>query len=388
MPNPEDFDDFYLSTRRRLVLQAYALTGDLSAGRQAVREAFVAARHHWRKVGRLPDPEEWVRQRAWAMAQRRHVARLWHREKGITAEQKSVLDTLHRLPDQQRKVLLLTHLAALSNAEIGRELGERPSRVDERLARATTSFCEGTGTEPADLQRALESLAPIAEATALPAPAVIARNGRRRHRLHLVTGTAALLALVVAGGLFVVTEGANDSAGAQPAGRGQAGEGVDADESRAGAGPRSRLRLASGAAPRTTPRAPGSTPSARRRGSPTRGAVAPSCASTSPPALLDGPTSRRSRSPGRTRLRRRRTARRWAGSPAAARPGSSCSVPTACRGSRTRRWSSSCASRTRCAVPTSSASPAPERSPSRPSRRRWAAARWRSTAPSRRSPRP
>ena len=216
MPNPEDFDDFYLSTRRRLVLQAYALTGDLSAGRQAVREAYVAARHHWRKVGRLPDPEEWVRQRAWAMAQRRHVTRLWHREKGITAEQKSVLNTLHRLPDQQRKVLLLTHLAALSNAEIGRELGERPSRVDERLARATTSFCEGTGTEPADLQRALESLAPIAEATALPAPAVIERNGRRRHRLHLVTGTAALLALVVAGGLFVVTEGANDSAGAQP----------------------------------------------------------------------------------------------------------------------------------------------------------------------------
>ena len=215
MPNPEDFDDFYLSTRRRLVLQAYALTGDLSAGRQAVREAFVAARHHWRKVGRLPDPEEWVRQRAWAMAQRRHVARLWHREKGITAEQKSVLDTLHRLPDQHRKVLLLTHLAALSSAEIGRELGERPSRVEERLARATTSFCEGTGTEPADLPRTLESLAPLAEATALPAPAVIARHGRRRQRLHLVTGTAALLALVVAGGLFVVTEGAHEKAGAQ-----------------------------------------------------------------------------------------------------------------------------------------------------------------------------
>ncbi|MET0998392.1 MAG: sigma factor-like helix-turn-helix DNA-binding protein [Marmoricola sp.] len=216
MPNPEDFDDFYLSTRRRLVLQAYALTGDLSASRQAVREAFVAARHHWRKVGRLPDPEEWVRQRAWTMAQRRHVARLWHREKGITAEQKSVLDTLHKLSDQQRKVLLLTHLAALSSAEIGRELGERPSRVEEQLAQATRSYSWGTGTEPADLQRSLESLGPIAEATALPAPAVVDRGGRRRRRLHLVAGTAALLALVVAGGLFVVTEGANDSAGAQP----------------------------------------------------------------------------------------------------------------------------------------------------------------------------
>src|ERR671921_271619 len=74
-----DFDEFYLASRRRLVLETYALTGDLSAARTAVRDAFEAASHHWRKVSRLPDPEEWVRPRAWAMAQRRHVARLWHR---------------------------------------------------------------------------------------------------------------------------------------------------------------------------------------------------------------------------------------------------------------------------------------------------------------------
>ena len=142
-----DFDDFYLTSRRRLVLSAYALTGDLSAARNAVGDAFVAARHHWRKVGRLPDPEEWVRPRAWAMAQRRHVARLWHREKGIGAEQKAVLDALHHLPDQQRKVLLLAHLAALSTADIGRELGETRARVEERLQVATEAFCQETGTD-------------------------------------------------------------------------------------------------------------------------------------------------------------------------------------------------------------------------------------------------
>src|SRR3954452_16616634 len=127
-----DFDDFYLTSRRRLVLSAYALTGDLAASRNAVADAFVAARHHWPKVGRLPDPEEWVRPRAWAMAQRRHVARLWHREKGLSAAQKDVLDALHHLPDQQRKVLLLTELAALSTSDIGRELGESPARVEQQ----------------------------------------------------------------------------------------------------------------------------------------------------------------------------------------------------------------------------------------------------------------
>ena len=221
--NAVDFDDFYLTSRRRLVLSAYALTGDLAAARNAVGDAFVSARHHWRKVGRLPDPEEWVRPRAWAMAQRRHVARLWHREKGITTEQKAVLDALHHLPDQQRKVLLLAHLAALSTADIGRELGATPGRVEERLATATASFCDETDTEPEDVGAAIETLGPIAEAAALPGPETVDRSGRRRGRLFALGGTAALLALVVLGGLFVVRGGVL----AEPA---AAGEGTPVDE--------------------------------------------------------------------------------------------------------------------------------------------------------------
>src|SRR4051812_6215834 len=181
-----DFDDFYLTTRRRLVLSAYALTGDLGAARSAVGDAYVAARHHWRKVGRLPDPEEWVRPRAWAMAQRRHVARLWHRDKGIAADQKAVLDALHHLPDQQRKVLLLASLAALSTEDIGRELGETPARVEERLGVATDAFCRETGAAADSVGATIESLAPVAEAISLPAPVVIHRGGRRRRSLHAI----------------------------------------------------------------------------------------------------------------------------------------------------------------------------------------------------------
>ena len=202
-----DFDDFYLASRRRLVLSAYALTGDLAAARTGVEHAFVAARQHWRKVCRLHDPEEWVRPRAWAMAQRRHVARLWHREKGISAEQKAVLDALHHLPDQRRKVLLLAHLAALSPSDIGRELGETTARVEDRLTVATESFCRETGTPHDGVRAAIESLAPIAEAAALPGSAVIHRAGQRRGMLHTVGGTAVLLALTLLGGLFVVSGG-------------------------------------------------------------------------------------------------------------------------------------------------------------------------------------
>ena len=209
-----EFDDFYLASRRRLVLSAYALTGDLAAARNAVGEAFVAARHHWRKVSRLPDPEEWVRPRAWAMAQRRHVARLWHREKGINAEQKRVLTALHHLPDQQRKVLLLAHLAALSTADIGRELGISPDRVEERLATATSSFCRRVGSEPDGVAAAIELLAPIAEAAALRGPSYVHHSGRRRQSLHAVVGAVVLVCLTVLGGVFVVRGGVEESAAA------------------------------------------------------------------------------------------------------------------------------------------------------------------------------
>ena len=210
-----DFEDVYLASRRRLVLSTYALTGDLAASRNAVENAFVAARQHWRKVRRLPDPEEWVRPRAWAMAQRRRVARPFHRERGISAEQKTVLDALHHLPDQQRKALLLAHLAALSTADIGRELGETVQRIEDRLGRANDSFCQETGTEPDGIGAALESLAPIVEAAALPGSATIHRDGRRRRFLHAVGGTAVLLAVTLAGGLFVVRGGVKEPASAE-----------------------------------------------------------------------------------------------------------------------------------------------------------------------------
>ena len=209
-----EFDEFYLASRRRLVLETYALTGDLSAARSAVRDAFEAAGHHWRKVSRLPDPEEWVRPRAWAMAQRRHVARLWRREKGLSAEQKTVLDALHHLPDQQRRVLLLAHVAGFTTADIGRELGEGTARIEHQLKAATLSFCKETGTPAEGVLPAIASLAPIAEATALPPAPIIQRAGRRRRRLHAVGGVVVLLALTLAGGLFVVRGGVEKPAAA------------------------------------------------------------------------------------------------------------------------------------------------------------------------------
>ena len=64
MTEPDEFDQFYKDVRTRLLLLTYCLTGDLPSSRAAVRDAFVVAWHHWRKVSRLEDPEAWVRAHA------------------------------------------------------------------------------------------------------------------------------------------------------------------------------------------------------------------------------------------------------------------------------------------------------------------------------------
>ena len=215
-PSPAGFDEFYLTSRRRILLETYALTGDLSAARTAVQDAFIAARQRWSKVSRLPDPEEWVRPRAWATAQRRHVARLWHREKGLSAEQKRVLDALHHLPDQQRKVLLLAYLAGLTTVAIGRELGETDARVERQLTEATRGFGTATDGTAEDVLAAIGLLAPVAEAAALPQSSVIDHGGSRRGRWHAATGIVALLALTLLGGHFVVRGGTTEPAAARP----------------------------------------------------------------------------------------------------------------------------------------------------------------------------
>ena len=88
----ERYDSFYRSTRRDVLLQTFALTGDLRAAQGAVRDAYVAAWQHWRKVSRLENPLDWVRPRAWQLAQRRHTARIWHRNKGMRDDHKRVLE--------------------------------------------------------------------------------------------------------------------------------------------------------------------------------------------------------------------------------------------------------------------------------------------------------
>ncbi len=206
MRNPDDFDAFYKAARHRLLLQTYALTGDLPAARGAVRDAFVHAWHHWRKVSRLEDPESWVRPHAWQHAQRRHTGRIWHRDKSLDAEPRATLDALAQLTHAQRRTLLLRELAGVPMTTMAREAGLTDEAAELQLKLAVANFAVHRDVPPAEVRRTLEGLGQRTEDARFPRPSIVRRAGAARRRAHTAAGVAVTIGAMVVGG-GVVAQG-------------------------------------------------------------------------------------------------------------------------------------------------------------------------------------
>jgi len=203
MTRADEFDAFYKNARSRLLLQTYALTGDLPAARSAVRDAFIVAWHHWRKVSRQNDPEASVRPYAWSHAQRRHTARIWHRDKTLDPEARATLEALGKLPLAQRKTLLLTHLASLSMGEMAREAGMSRAEAEKKLQLATSQFAVHRSVPTTSIRSLIEGLRGPVDAASWPRPSIIRRAGSARRRTHTLIGVAAAAVAVVLSGTLV-----------------------------------------------------------------------------------------------------------------------------------------------------------------------------------------
>ncbi|HWJ08954.1 MAG TPA: hypothetical protein VNS46_06225 [Nocardioides sp.] len=206
-----DFDAFYKDARDRLLLQTFALTGDLAVARSAVREAFVVAWHHWRKTSRLGDPEMSVRPNAWRKALRRSSTRPWHRRKDLEPEVRAVLDGLAALPLSQRKALLLTQLAAVSMEEMAHEVGLPLEAAERELQLGAAQLAMQLEIPTSAIPLSLSSLSQATRAVTWPRVTIIRRAGSARRRAHTVLGATAAVVALVAGGAV-----ATDATGARP----------------------------------------------------------------------------------------------------------------------------------------------------------------------------
>lgn len=211
-PDPTaEFDAFYKDARDRLLLQTYALTGDLGAARSAVRDAYVVAWHHWRKTSRLGDPESSVRPHAWRHAQRRATVRPWHKEKGLDPDNRETLDALASLTGPQRRALLLTQLAAVSMEDMAREIGLPSADAQRELQSAAAQFSTHKNIPAASIPMAFAELASTISDVTWPRVTIIRRAGAARRRMHTVVGAGAVVAALVASGAAVT-----DATGVRP----------------------------------------------------------------------------------------------------------------------------------------------------------------------------
>ena len=156
----QEFDELYHASFRRLTAQVYALTGDLEEARDCVQEAFARAWSHRRRLDRAEQPEAWVRTTAYRIAVSRFRRIVLGRRDPDRAlapaaaaappapDHVAVVAALRLLPEEQRRALVLHHLADLPVADIARQEGTPVGTVKARLSRGRAALAllleEGT----------------------------------------------------------------------------------------------------------------------------------------------------------------------------------------------------------------------------------------------------
>lgn len=148
-----DLDALYSATYGRLVVQMYAICGNLADAEDAVQEAFITAIRKRRTLRTVHNPEAWVRtvalhrlHRGWrhAAVVRRHESTTRGPEPTVEVgpEHVALVTALGLLEPGQREVVVLHHLADLSVAEIAEDLDLPIGTVKSRLGRGRARLGE------------------------------------------------------------------------------------------------------------------------------------------------------------------------------------------------------------------------------------------------------
>jgi RNA polymerase sigma-70 factor, ECF subfamily len=141
-----DLEQVYREEYRRLVRALAVAAGDADAAGEVVQDAFVQAARHWSRISRYEDPAGWIRMVA---VRRLADRRRGHRRRSAAlprlAGPESVDDpvpdvdlarAVAALPDGQRLVICLHHLADLPIDAVAQALGIAPGTVKSQLSDA------------------------------------------------------------------------------------------------------------------------------------------------------------------------------------------------------------------------------------------------------------
>lgn len=141
-----EFIALYESRFAELAAQVYAYTSDASEAQDLVQEAFLRAWQRWDTIGGYDEPLAWVRRVAWNLATSRHrrvaVARRFLQRStapephpGMSPDHVALVEALRKVPEKQRRAVVLHYLGDLSVAEIAAQTGAKEGTVKSWLHR-------------------------------------------------------------------------------------------------------------------------------------------------------------------------------------------------------------------------------------------------------------
>jgi RNA polymerase sigma-70 factor (ECF subfamily) len=146
-----DYERFFFDSKRALVGQAYLLCGELEEAQDLAQEALIRAWRHWERVRALDDPYGWTRKvlHNLAVSQwRRRRIRLFHADLTLThvpepdVEVMEIAAVISRLPEKQKRALVLSAIVGLTNSEIAEELKSPEGTIRVWLSRARAAVAE------------------------------------------------------------------------------------------------------------------------------------------------------------------------------------------------------------------------------------------------------
>jgi RNA polymerase sigma-70 factor (ECF subfamily) len=148
-----DLRELYAASYRRLVMQVFAVCGDMAKAEDAVQDAFVTAIRKRRQLSGVTNPEAWVRTVAvnqvrggWrhAAVVRRYGVKVPGPQAAVEVgpDHVALVTALAQLEREQREVVVLHHLADLGIADIAAELGVPVGTVKSRLSRGRSRLAE------------------------------------------------------------------------------------------------------------------------------------------------------------------------------------------------------------------------------------------------------
>jgi Sigma-70, region 4 len=201
MKRVDEFDAFYHETRKSLLHQTYALTGDLELAHDKVLGAYASIWQHWRRAAEKSDPQAAVRTEVWRLLGHHGM---WLQSTDVPAP--VVFDHLAALTPAQRRVVMLRHLLGKTPAEIGKETGTSAEAVQNLL---NESYAEMPRLDTRILERDLLGLSTQSDTVRMPRASSVRREGDQRKRRRLSIGSAVAGLALVGAGLLVVEPNAS-----------------------------------------------------------------------------------------------------------------------------------------------------------------------------------